>query len=174
MDYRQTLIKMIDKFNVTAVEEFKEAELKIYADSKSVFKKRKDYDGHLQKLRRCKKEAQKIDPRSVKIPEDDKQTQELMDHFQKCLIIFSGICDAYIQFVTSLKNKAEGTENIKYSELKHISNKMREGKTNLNEHLTEMNIRYAEFNDLERGEEDKEDLKDVNYFTYEDLKGSDE
>ena len=28
MDYRQTLIKMIDKFNVTAVEEFKEAGVK--------------------------------------------------------------------------------------------------------------------------------------------------
>ena len=52
MDYRQTLINMVDRFNVTAVEEFKEIELKIIADSKSIFKKNKDFDGHIKKLRK--------------------------------------------------------------------------------------------------------------------------
>ena len=34
MNYRTELLKMIDKFNVESVEEFKEAENKIVADSK--------------------------------------------------------------------------------------------------------------------------------------------
>ena len=66
MDYRQTLIKMIDTFTVRAVEEFKEIELKIYGESRSIFKKNKDYEGNIKKLRRCKTNAQKIDPKSVR------------------------------------------------------------------------------------------------------------
>ncbi|MBQ6495641.1 MAG: hypothetical protein IJI74_00565 [Firmicutes bacterium] len=176
MDYKQTLIKMIDRFNLEAVEEFKDIELQIYADSRRIFKKNKDYDGMIGRLRKCKKNAQKLDPRSIKIPEDDKLTKELMTHFQRCIVIFSGLCDAYIQFETALRNKAEGTDDkVKYSDIKVIKDKLRTGKTTLNDQLNEVNIRYAEYNDMQRTEEEKEDLKGLNYMTYEDLmKGSDD
>ena len=56
MEYKKQLIKKIESFYVDVVEEFKEAELQIMADSKfrSIFKK-KDYDGNIAKLRSCKK-----------------------------------------------------------------------------------------------------------------------
>ena len=174
MDYRQTLIKMIDKFNVTAVEEFKEIELKIYGESRSIFKKNKDYEGNIKKLKRVKTNAQKLDPKSVKVPDGDKQTKGLMDNFQKCLVIFSGVCDAYIQFETALMNKAQGSEEkVKYSDIKGFRDKMRLGRTNLNNSLNELNMWYAEFNDMERAEEEQEDLCGVKYMTYEDLMSSD-
>lgn len=174
MDYRQTLIKMIDKFTVRAVEEFKEIELKIYGESRSIFKKNKDYEGNIKKLRRCKTNAQKIDPKSVKVSEDDKQAKGLMDTFQKCLVIFSGVCDAYIQFETALMNKANGEEKVSYSDIKNFRDKMRLGRENLNKNLDELNIWYAEFNDMERAkEEDIEDLGGVAFMTYEDLMSSD-
>ena len=61
MEYKKQLIGRIESFYVDVVEEFKEAELQIMADSKfrSIFKK-KDYDGNIAKLRSCKKDAQKI------------------------------------------------------------------------------------------------------------------
>ena len=56
MEYKKQLIGRIESFYVDVVEEFKEAELQIMADSKfrSIFKK-KDYDGNIAKLRSCKK-----------------------------------------------------------------------------------------------------------------------
>ena len=61
MEYKKQLIGRIESFYVDVVEEFKEAELQIMADSKfrSIFKK-KDYDGNIAKLRSCKKDAQKM------------------------------------------------------------------------------------------------------------------
>ena len=52
MEYKKQLIGRIESFYVDVVEEFKEAELQIMADSKfrSIFKK-KDYDGNIAKLR---------------------------------------------------------------------------------------------------------------------------
>jgi len=173
MDYRQTLIKMIDTFNVKAVEEFKETELRIYAESKSVFKKNKDYEGNIKKLRKIKTNAQKIDPKSVKVPDSDKQAKGLMDNFQRCLVIFSGVCDAYIQFETALLNKADGEEKVKFSDIKNFKDKMRMGRENLNKSLDELNIWYSEFNDMEREKEDNTDLGDIKYMTYEDLISSD-
>ena len=76
MDYRTQLMRLIDKFNVESVEEFKEAENLIVRDSKfSSITKKKDYDGHMQILKRVKTKAQKLDPKSVQIPEEDMETQ---------------------------------------------------------------------------------------------------
>ena len=131
-------------------------------------------EGNIKKLRRCKTNAQKIDPKSVKVPEDDKQAKGLMDTFQKCLVIFSGVCDAYIQFETALMNKANGEEKVSYSDIKNYRDKMRLGRENLNKNLDELNIWYAEFNDMERAkEEDAKDLGGVAFMTYEDLMSSD-
>ncbi|MDO4869385.1 MAG: hypothetical protein Q4A65_03695 [Bacillota bacterium] len=169
MDYKQTLIKMIDRFNLQSVEELKEIELKLISDSKSIFKKNKDYDGRIETLRKIKKEAQKIDPRSVKIPEDDESTRKLKDAFQRCILTLTGICDSYIQFETALKNKAEGSK-IKFGDVKQINGEVREAKTKLNEQLNELNVMYADYNDLERAVED-EDFGGVKYMTYESIQG---
>lgn len=174
MDYRQALISMVDKFNVKAVEEFKEIELKIIADARSIFKKNKDYSGNIEKLRKCKSSAQKLDPRSVKVPEEDKMARELKEHFQRCIVIFNALCDAYIQYQTALMNKANGSEKIKFSEIKGYNEKARSAKVNLNNQLNEVNIRYSEFNEMERADEEDEDISGVKYMTYESIKGSED
>ena len=57
MEYKKQLIGRIESFYVDVVEEFKEAELQIMADSKfrSIFKK-KDYDGNIAKLQKRRTE----------------------------------------------------------------------------------------------------------------------
>ena len=108
MDYRTELMRLIDRFNVGSVEEFKEAEALIVKDSKfASITKKKDYDGHIRILKKVKTNAQKLDPKAVKIPESDSETLELRKAFEKCLVIFSGVCDSYIQMQTALKDKAD-------------------------------------------------------------------
>ena len=166
MYYRTELLKMIDKFNVESVEEFKEAENKIVADSKfRQITKKKDYGAHISKLRSVKKKAQKIDPKSVKIPEDDKEAIELRKIFEKCLVIFSGVCDSYIQLQTALKEKAEGSD-MKFSAYKEFNDRVRFARSNLNENMHELDILYSDF--VEFLEDDKdEDLGGIEYRTYD-------
>ena len=97
MEYKKQLIKKIESFYVDVVEEFKEAELQIMADSKfrSIFKK-KDYDGNIAKLRSCKKGAQKIRTTDLQVPKADKTTAEVVRTFESCIRRFNALCDAYI------------------------------------------------------------------------------
>ena len=61
MDYRTELLNMVNKFNIESVEEFKEAEMLIVRDSKfKSIRKKKDYDGHVQMLRKVKSKAMQI------------------------------------------------------------------------------------------------------------------
>lgn len=166
MDYRTQLLKMIDKFNVESVEEFKEAEARIVRDSKfTSITKKKDYDGHLRMIRDVKKKAQRIDPKTVEIPEDDLNTIELRKAFEKCLVIFSGVCDSYIQMQTALKEKAEGAP-LKFSQYREINSKVRFARASLNENMHEMDILYSEFTDFMEGD-DSEDFEGVEYRTYD-------
>ncbi len=166
MDYRTELLKMIDKFNVEAVEEFKEAENKIAIDSKfRQITKKKDYNGHIANLKSVKKRAQKIDPRTVKIPESDKVTTELRKAFEKCLVIFSGVCDSYVQLQSILKEKAEGAK-INYADYKEFYNKVKFARGSFNDNVHEMDILYSEL--AAYLEDDKsEDYGDIEYKTYD-------
>lgn len=169
MDYRTELLRMIDKFNVRAVEEFKEAEMKIVVDSKfrSITKK-KDYGGHIEKLKNVKKRAQKIDPKTIKIPETDKKTLELRNIFEKCLVIFSGVCDSYIQMETALKDKSEGVK-ISYGSYKEINDKVKFARTNFNENMHELDIIYSDL--VEYLEDDADvDYGGIEYRTYDSFR----
>ena len=85
MDYRTELLNMVNKFNIESVEEFKEAELRIARDSKfKSIRKKKDYDGHVQMLRKVKSKALRIDPKSVQMPESDIETVQLKKAFETC------------------------------------------------------------------------------------------
>ena len=166
MDYRTQLIRLIDKFNVESVEEFKEAENLIVRDSKfSSITKKKDYDGHMQILKRVKTKAQKLDPKSVQIPEEDMETQELRRAFEKCLVIFSGVCDSYTQMQKALKDKSEG-EKLKYSQFKQYNDRVRFARASLNEHMHELDILYSDFVEFSQDDEE-EDFGGVEYKTYD-------
>ena len=168
MDYRTELINMINKFNIESVEEFKEAELLIAHDSKfRSIRKKKDYDGHVRKLRQVKSKALRIDPKSVSIPESDAETIQLRKEFEKCLLTFSAVCDGYVQMQLILKEKSEGA-NISYGQFKEINNKVKAARAKLNDNLDEMNITYSNFTEYTY-EDNSDDLAGVEYKTYDQL-----
>ena len=145
MEYKQQLIKKIESFYVDVVEEFKEAELQIMADSKfrSIFKK-KDYDGNIAKLRSCKKGAQKIRTTDLQVPKADKTTAEVVRTFESCIRRFNALCDAYISLQDALKKKA-AKQPLKYSEYNDIFKTMKEKREALNDELHELDIIYTDY-----------------------------
>ena len=145
MDYKKKLVDKIEMFYVDIVEEFKEAELQIMADSKftSIFKK-KDYDGNIRKLRLCKKQALAVNTDEKGIPEGDKIAREVVRDFEKCLMLFNNLCDSYIQLQLSQKKKAE-KEPLKFSEYKEIFNKVQASRAALNDALHDLDIVYTDY-----------------------------
>lgn len=168
MDYRTELLNMVNKFNIESVEEFKEAELRIARDSKfKSIRKKKDYDGHVQMLRKVKSKALRIDPKSVQIPEDDIETNQLRKAFETCMLTFSAVCDGYIQMQLALKEKSEGAK-VSYGQYKELNNKVRSARAKLNDCLDEVNILYSNFTDYSY-EDNSDDLAGVEYKTYDQL-----
>ncbi len=145
MDYKKQLIEMVETFYVDVVEEFKEGELQIIADSKfkSIFKK-KDYDGNIGHLKRCKKQDLMLDTGEVDIPSDDEETKEVCRRFEKCLVIFNNLCDSYIQLQMALKKKAN-KEDLKFSEYKEIFQKVQTARNSLNSALHDLDIVYTDY-----------------------------
>ena len=169
MEYRTELMRLIDKFSLEAVEEFKEAEGCIIRDSTftSIIKK-KDYDGHLRMLTSVKKKAQGLDPKAIKLPEDDENAIELKKAFEKSLMVFSSVCDGYIQMQTALKDKSVG-EKVKYSQFKQLNDKVRDARKKLNDSMRDMDIIYSDFMEFHEDSGD-DDFGGVEYRTYDSFK----
>lgn len=146
MDHRKQIIDRIESFYVDVVEEFKESEMKIIADSKfKVMFKKKDYDGNVENLKRCKKMALHIDVEDIEIPKDDDVAVQLVRSFEKCLVHFNNLCDTHIRLQMGLKNKAENKEELKFSAYKELFQKVQTARNSLNSALHEMDIVYTEF-----------------------------
>lgn len=146
MDYKKQIIERVESFYVDVVEEFKEAEKQVIADSKfkMIFKK-KNYDGNIEHLRKCKKMALKIDVDDIAIPSDDKMARQVVKAFEKCLVHFNNMCDCHVRLQMGLKKKAEGTEKLKFSAYKELFQKVQTARNSLNSALHEMDILYTDF-----------------------------
>ena len=118
MSDQKKLIERIEYFYIDIIEEFKEAEQRIINDSqfRSIFRK-KDYDGNIVLLKKCKKLALDIDVRDIKV--DDEETKEVVNSFKRTLTAFNALCNAYIQLQVFLKKKSL-KEEAKYSDYKEI------------------------------------------------------
>ncbi|MCQ2545934.1 MAG: hypothetical protein MJ161_00080 [Clostridia bacterium] len=170
MEHRKHLMKMIDKFSIQSVEEFKEAENKIIADSKfRTLTKKKDYLGHIETLRKVKSRAQRINPQAVPIPDDDRQALELRRAFEKCLIVFSAVCDSYIQMQQVLDEKANGAK-IPYGEYKEFFNKVKQARASFNTHMNDMDILYSDLVEYAEDINSKDDFGGIEYMTYDSIK----
>ena len=158
MDYKKQLIEKIESFYIDVIEEFKEAELRIMADSKfrSIFKK-KDYDGHIDTLRAFKKQVLAIESDSRSIPEDDTEAHEVVRRFERCLVIFAKLCDDYVQMQLLLKKKSE-KEPVKFSQYNDMFKKVNETRASLNDALHELDIVYTDYT-YDENEEPYEFLK---------------
>lgn len=145
MEYRKKLIDMIERFYIDIIEEFKEAELQIIADSnfKSMFRK-KDYGGHIDMLKKCRKQALSVNVQVAGVPDDDKEAHDLVLQLERCLLSFIRLCDSYVQLMEALKRKAE-KESLKYSEYKDIYNRVRDDRKTLNDELHELDILYTDY-----------------------------
>ena len=108
MDYKKQIIDKVESFYLDVVEEFKESEKQIINDSKfkMIFKK-KNYDGNIEHLKKCKKMALNIDVDDIEIPADDRMARQVVKAFEKCLVHFNNLCDTHTRLQMGLKGKAE-------------------------------------------------------------------
>ena len=145
MDYKKQLIDRIENFYIGAVDEFKELELFLMADSKfkNMFKK-KNYDGNIEKLRKCKKEVLKMSPEDIALPGEDRETAAIIAAYEKCILSLKNLCDSYIQLQEALKRKSEGGA-LKYSEYKLVFEKVQGSRDKLNGALHELDIIYTDY-----------------------------
>ncbi len=145
MDYKKQLIDKIEMFYVDVVEEFKEAEMQIIADSKftRIFKK-KNYDGNIEHLKNCKKLALSIDIKNIDIPKEDKLARQVAKAFERCLVMFNNLCDSHVQLQLALKKKAN-KEELKFSAYKELFQKVQTARNSINTALHELDIVYTDF-----------------------------
>ena len=146
MDYKKQIIDKVESFYLDVVEEFKESEKQIINDSKfkMIFKK-KNYDGNIENLKKCKKMALAIEVDDVDIPSDDKLARQVVKAFEKCLVHFNNLCDCHIRLQMGLKKKAEKTEDMKFSVYKEVFQKVQTARNSLNSALHEMDMVYTDF-----------------------------
>lgn len=146
MDYKKQIIDKVESFYLDVVEEFKEAELQIIRDSKfkMIFKK-KNYDGNIDHLKKCKKMALAIDVDDIDIPADDRLARQVVKAFEKCLVHFNNLCDTHTRLQIGLKKKADGTEDLKFSAYKELFQRVQTARNSLNSALHEMDIVYTDF-----------------------------
>lgn len=155
MSDQKKLIDRVEYFYIDVIEEFKEAEQRIINDSqfRSLFRK-KDYDGHIALLKKCKKLVLGIDVRDIKI--DDVEAQEVMDTFKRTLTAFNALCNRYIQLQVFLKKKSL-KEEAKYSDYKELFNSVQACKAEVNAALHDLDVVYTDYTeDFEAGEETDE------------------
>ena len=82
MDYKKQIIEKVESFYVDVVEEFKETEGRIINDSKfKMLFKKKNYDGNIDHLKKCKKMALAIDVDDISIPVADSVAREVIKEF---------------------------------------------------------------------------------------------
>ncbi|MBR1993025.1 MAG: hypothetical protein IJ988_01755 [Firmicutes bacterium] len=146
MDYKKQIIDKIESFYLDVVEEFKEAEMQIIKDSKfkMIFKK-KNYDGNIEHLKKCKKVALNIDVDDIEIPADDRMARQVVKAFEKCLVHFNNLCDTHTRLQMGLKGKAENKEQMKFSDYKELFQKVQTARNSLNSALHEMDLIYTDF-----------------------------
>lgn len=146
MDYKKQIIEKVESFYLDVVDEFKESEMQIINDSrfKMIFKK-KNYDGNIENLKKCKKKALMIDVDDIEVPADDREAHQVLKAFEKCLVHFNNLCDTHTRLQMGLKKKADKTEDLKFSAYKELFQKVQTARNSLNSALHEMDLIYTEF-----------------------------
>ena len=144
--------------------------IEIDGDTKNLNKSLKDVDSQLSSTKTALKDVEKLlklDPKNVKIPETDPNTMDLKKAFERCLVVFSGVCDSYVQMQLALKGKSEG-EKLSYGQYKEINNKVKHMRSRLNEVMQELDIMYSDYAEYS-AMDDSEDLAGIAYKTYDQL-----
>ena len=171
MAANKKMLKQIEHFYSAVMEDYGEVTRQIKYDNsaKNVFK-RTDYAGTLDKLKKCKISALRIDPESIMKEDPDIKLQELGNAFIKLLASFNYLCDAQIELQAYFKEKAEGKKTplkIGRKQLRGVN----DATAKMHKAMRDFDTHYADYIETEPAPDGEEDIEigDREYKTYDEL-----
>ncbi len=145
MSDKKKLIENIEIFYSEIIEEYKEITLAIRSEATplSIFKK-KNYKQHIDRLRACKKDIARVNPKDIKLDPSDEAGLELKEVFEHSLFMFAGLCDCQIQVQVAFQNTAE-KKGGKYSECSVATKKLNEHNRETEKEFHKLDVLYADY-----------------------------
>lgn len=145
MSDKQKLIGYIEIFYSEIIEEYKEITLAIRSEATplAIFKK-KNYQQHIDRLRACKKDIARVNPKDVKLDSSDEAGLQLKEVFEHSLFMFAGLCDCQIQVQAAFQNTAE-KKGGKYSECSVATKKLNEHNKETEIEFHKLDVLYADY-----------------------------
>ena len=145
MSDRQKLINQVEIFFSEIIEEYKDITLSIRRDATpmAIFRK-KNYQEHIDRLRACKKEIARVNPKDIKLDASDEDGIKLKEAFEHALFMFAGLCDCQIQVQVAFQNTAE-KKGTKISDCSSATKKLNEQNKETELAFHEMDVLYANY-----------------------------
>lgn len=145
MSGKEKLIENIEIFYSDIIEEYKDVNMAIRSEATplAIFKK-KNYQQHIDRLRKCKKEIARVNPKDIKLPADDETGLRLKEAFEHALFMFNGLCDCQIQVQVALQNTAE-KKGGKFSDCSDATKKMNEQNRETEKTFHQLDVLYADY-----------------------------
>jgi len=147
MSDKQKLIQDIEIFYSEIIEDYKEITLAIRSEATplAIFKK-KNYQQHINRLRACKKDIARVNPKDIKLDSTDEAGIQLKEVFEHALFMFVGLCDCQIQVQVAFQNTAE-KKGGKYSECSVATKKLNEHNKESENVFHKLDVLYADYVD---------------------------
>ena len=111
----------------------------------AIFKK-KNYQQHIERLRTCKKDIARVNPKDIKLDPSDEDGLLLKESFEHALFMFAGLCDCQIQVQVAFQNTAE-KKGGKYSECSVATKKLNDQNKEAEKVFHQLDTRYADYLD---------------------------
>jgi hypothetical protein len=145
MSDKKKLIEDIEIFYSEILEEYKEIILAVRSEATplAIFKK-KNYQQHIERLRACKKDIARVNPKDIKLDPSDEAGIELKEAFEHALFMFAGLCDCQIQVQVAFQNTAE-KKGGKYSECSVATKKFNEHNNETEKDFHKLDVLYADY-----------------------------
>lgn len=149
MSDKKKLIEDIEIFYSEIIEEYKDVTLAIRSEATpmAIFKK-KNYQRHIDRLRACKKDIARVNPKDIKLDPSDETGNELKEVFEHALFLFAGLCDCQIQVQVAFQNTAE-KKGGKYSDCSTATKKLNEQNKETEKEFHRLDVLYADYLELE-------------------------
>jgi len=145
MSDKKKLINYIEIFYSEIIEDYKEITLAIRSEATpmAIFKK-KHYQQHIDRLRACKKDIARVNPKDLKLDASDEMGILLKETFEHALFMFAGLCDCQIQVQAAFQNTAE-KKGGKFSECSILNKKLNEHNKETEKEFHKLDVMYADY-----------------------------
>jgi hypothetical protein len=147
MSDKEKLVRNIEIFYSEIIEEYKDISMAIRSEATplAIFKK-KNYQQHIDRLRKCKKDIARVNPKEISLDSSDEAGIRLKEAFEHALFMFNSLCDCQIQVQVALQNTAE-KKGGKFSDCSMATKKMNEQNRETEEAFHQLDVRYADYLD---------------------------